>query len=154
MIFITSWLLLLQFYSLNKFSNYDDTKSSHKWHEYFLSNLFFQLDNVLILNFFHPMFSFWTWHSSLVFWEKKNTKYLLFCCCAYFLWEWRRRREVNCKAHEQSLLFHWGCHNKLLHSILRVWTKFIEVSITLHAYTYMSLNFGSYGKEKKYIDHA
>ena len=99
-------------------------------------------------------FPYWTWHSSLVFWEKKNTKYLLFCCCAYFLWEWRRRREVNCKAHEQSLLFHWGCHNKLLHSILRVWTKFIEVSITLHSYTYMNLNFGSYGKEKKCLYHA
>ena len=134
-------------------ANYSDTKYPQKWDEYFISNLFSSYAIYWFWVYFcHIMFSLLklTQFAGILGENEYQISFLLLLCISSL----RRRREVNCKAHEQSLLFHWGCHNKLVHSILRVWTKFIEVSITLHTHTYMSINFDSYGKEKKYIDHA
>ena len=141
------------FISCFLWANYADTKYPKKWDEYFISNLFSSYASYWFWVYLcHLMFSLLklTPFSGIPREKEYQISFLLLLCISSL----GRRREVNCKAHEQSLLFHWGCHNKLVHSILRVWTKFIEVSITLHTHTYMRLNSGSYGKEKKYFDHV
>ena len=121
------------FISCFLWANCADTKLLNKWDEYFISNLFSSYASYWFWVYLcHLMFSLLklTQFSGILREKEYQISFLLLLCISSL----RRRREVNCKAHEQSLLFHWGCHNKLVHSILRVWTKFIEVSITLHTH--------------------